>query len=102
MPGGTFLFVLSDFLASPPADTWLDAIGHGWDVVPVVIQDPVWERSWRDVGGVAVPVVDPRGGGVEFVRMSRREVGPEKLLCTFVPRARDGIGCSDPACDLEE
>src|SRR6266702_2197544 len=73
MPGGTFLFVLSDFVAELPIDAWMDAIGHGWDVVPVVIQDPVWERSWPKIGGVGVPVSDPRGGQVELVRMSRRQ-----------------------------
>ena len=26
--------------------TWLDAVGAGWDVVPVVVQDPVWEQSF--------------------------------------------------------
>ena len=73
MPGGTFLFVISDFRFDLPVDTWPDAVGHGWDVVPVVIQDPVWERSWPDVGGVAVPVADPRTGRVELVRLSRRQ-----------------------------
>ena len=73
MPGGTFLFVLSDFLVDVPVDAWLDASGHGWDVVPVVIQDPVWERSWPDIGGVAVPVANPRSGRVELVRLSRRQ-----------------------------
>jgi uncharacterized protein (DUF58 family) len=73
MPGGTFLFVLSDFLADVPADAWLDAAGHGWDIVPVVIQDPVWERSWPEIGGVAVPVADPRTSRVELVRLSRRQ-----------------------------
>jgi uncharacterized protein (DUF58 family) len=73
MPGGTFLFVLSDFLVNVPVDVWLDAIGHGWDVVPVVIQDPVWERSWPEIGGVGVPVSDPRSGRVELVRLSRRQ-----------------------------
>jgi hypothetical protein len=56
-----------------PVDTWLDAVGHGWDVVPVVIQDPVWERSWPDIGGVGVPVSDPHGGRPELVRLSRRQ-----------------------------
>ena len=73
MPAGTFLFVISDFRFELPVDTWPDAVGHGWDVVPVVIQDPVWERSWPDVGGVAVPVADPRTGRVELVRLSRRQ-----------------------------
>ena len=35
-----------------------------WDVVPVVVQDPVWEQSFPDVGSVVVPVADPAGGGV--------------------------------------
>jgi hypothetical protein len=73
MPGGTFLFVLSDFLVPVSPDAWVDAAGHGWDLVPVVIQDPVWERSWPDVGGVAVPFADPRDGGFGLVRLSRRQ-----------------------------
>ena len=67
VPGGTFLFVVSDFLEPVPPDAWLDAVGHGWDVVPVVIQDPVWERSWPDVAGVGVPVAH-----VGLVRLGRR------------------------------
>jgi uncharacterized protein (DUF58 family) len=74
LPSGTFVFVLSDFLAAPPADVWLDAAAHGWDLVPVVIQDPMWEQSFPDVASVTVPVVDPRSGVTELVRLSRREV----------------------------
>lgn len=73
VPGGTFLFVLSDFLAIPAAAAWLEASGHGWDLVPVVIQDAVWERSWPAIGGIGVPVADPRDGRVTLVRLSRRE-----------------------------
>ncbi len=73
LPTGTFVFVLSDFLTPPPADAWLDAAARGWDLVPVVIQDPVWERSFPDVSSVAVPVADPRTGRTELVRLSRRE-----------------------------
>jgi uncharacterized protein (DUF58 family) len=68
VPGGTFLFVISDFLEPVPPDVWLDAVGHGWDVVPVVIQDPVWERSWPDVAGVGVPVAH-----AGLVRLGRRK-----------------------------
>ena len=67
VPGGTFVFVLSDFLVPVPADAWLDALAHGWDVVPVVIQDPIWERSWPDVAGVGVPVA-----GAGLVGLGRR------------------------------
>lgn len=73
LPAATFVFVLSDFLRTPTAEAWQDAVEHGWDVVPVVIQDPVWERSFPAVGGVAVPVADPRTGRVALVRLSRRQ-----------------------------
>jgi uncharacterized protein (DUF58 family) len=73
LPTGTFVFVLSDFLVPPPSGAWLDAAAHGWDLVPVVIQDPLWEQSFPDIGSVAVPVADPRSGRTELVRLSRRE-----------------------------
>jgi uncharacterized protein (DUF58 family) len=67
VPSGTFVFVLSDFLVPVPPDAWLDALAHGWDVVPVVIQDPVWERSWPEVAGVGLPVA-----GAGLVGLGRR------------------------------
>jgi uncharacterized protein (DUF58 family) len=73
LPGGSFVFVLSDLLAPVAPRAWQDAIGRGWDVVPVVIQDPVWEQSFPAVGGVGVPIADPRSGARALVRLSRRE-----------------------------
>jgi uncharacterized protein (DUF58 family) len=73
LPAGSFVFVLSDFLAPPAPETWQDAIGHGWDLVPVVIQDPVWESGFPAVGGVAVPIADPGGGRDALVRLTRRQ-----------------------------
>ena len=35
-----------------------------WDVTPVVVQDPIWEQSFPDVGGVLLPVRDPATGEV--------------------------------------
>ena len=55
LPAGTFVFVLSDFLATPSRDNWLEALERSWEIVPVVIQDPVWEESFPDVGGLAIP-----------------------------------------------
>jgi uncharacterized protein (DUF58 family) len=78
LPTGSFLFVLSDFLVPPAPDEWLDASGHGWEVVPVVIQDPTWEQSFPDVAGVVVPVADPRSGRVRLVRLSRRDVEAQR------------------------
>jgi hypothetical protein len=74
LPSGTFVFVLSDFLVPPPDRVWLEALAHRWDVVPVVIQDPVWEGSFPQVDGVVFPVEDPRSGQIRGVRMSRGEV----------------------------
>jgi uncharacterized protein (DUF58 family) len=73
LPPGSFVFVLSDFLAPLQTETWLRAIGHGWDLVPVVIQDPIWEQSFPAVGGIGVPIAEPRSGAVALVRMSRRQ-----------------------------
>jgi uncharacterized protein (DUF58 family) len=73
LPAATFVFVLSDFLAPPVPAAWHDALAHGWDIVPVVIQDPVWEQSFPDIGGVAVPVADPRSGNDALVRLSGRQ-----------------------------
>jgi uncharacterized protein (DUF58 family) len=91
LPAGTFVFVLSDFLAPPPERTWLDALEHRWDVVPVVIQDPVWEQSFPDVAGVVVPLADPDTGAVVRVRLTRHEVDErrarnEERLATLLAR----------------
>src|SRR5438034_3962690 len=51
LPAGSFVFVLSDFLVAPSEEGWAGALGR-WDVVPVVIQDPVWEASFPDVSSV--------------------------------------------------
>jgi uncharacterized protein (DUF58 family) len=72
LPAGTFVFVLSDFLVSPPPTAWVEALAHGWDLVPVVIRDPVWEQSFPPVGGVGIPIADPGSGDVSLVRLSAR------------------------------
>jgi len=73
LPPGTFVFVLSDFLAPPPPDAWVAALAHRWDIVPVVIQDPVWEQSFPAVGGIALPFGDPATGRVHEVRLTEAE-----------------------------
>ena len=107
LPPGTFVFVLSDFLVSPPDDVWVEALAHGWDVVPVVIQDPVWEQSFPPVGGVGVPIMDPRSGRVSLVRLTKREASrrrnaneerQQRLLSDFAALGLDPVllGTSDP------
>jgi hypothetical protein len=40
----------------------------------VIIQDPIWEQSFPEVGGMVVPFVDPDSGDVSLVRFSEEEV----------------------------
>jgi hypothetical protein len=92
LPSGTFVFVVSDFLEPVPAAVWSEAVARRWDVVPVVVQDPVWEASFPAVGGLLVPVADPRDGTVRPIRMRARaarrlaaehEVRRAQLLLSF-------------------
>jgi len=73
LPTQAFVFVLSDFIEPPDMRAWERALEHRWDLVPVVVQDPVWERTFPDVGGITVPYADPERGGVSPVFMTRRE-----------------------------
>lgn len=70
---GTFVFVCSDFLDRPQPETWLRALGRRLDVVPVVVQDPVWEQSFPLLDGLVVPFADPDGTRVFRARISARE-----------------------------
>jgi hypothetical protein len=54
-------------------EAWIAAIERRWDIVPVVIQDPVWERSFPDVGGVVLPFLDHTSGRFVTVRLTDRE-----------------------------
>jgi len=74
LPAGTFVFILSDFLQQPTRDQWLHVLERRWEIVPVVIQDPVWEQSFPHVGGIVVPFGDPETGYVTLVRFSEAEV----------------------------
>jgi hypothetical protein len=65
--------VLSDFLMPFAEETWMSALERRWDIVPVVIQDPVWERSFPEVGGVVLPFHDHTSGGFVAVRLTDHE-----------------------------
>jgi uncharacterized protein (DUF58 family) len=73
LPAGTFVFVVSDFLAPPTRDEWLDALERRFEIVPVIVQDPVWEQSFPDVSGVVVPYAPPDGSGVVLAGLTERE-----------------------------
>ena len=73
VPAGSFLFLLSDFLVPPGRVAWMRATSRRWDIVPVVIQDPIWDASFPDVAGLVVPYADPDTGEVTRVRLTKRE-----------------------------
>jgi uncharacterized protein (DUF58 family) len=75
---GSFVFVLSDFLEPPPASLWLKGLARRWELVPVVIQDPVWEQTFPSIGPVSLPLVDPRDDAVFEVRFRRSEARAER------------------------
>ena len=70
---GSFVFVLSDFLVDIPPDAWGALVGRGWDAVPVVIQDTIWEHSFPPIGGLATFFSDVGGDRVFPIRLSAQE-----------------------------
>jgi uncharacterized protein (DUF58 family) len=73
LPAGSFVFLVSDFLGSlgPASRSRLGSLGP--DIVPVIVQDPTWERSFPDVPGVLLPTVDVVRGDARSARLTRRE-----------------------------
>jgi uncharacterized protein (DUF58 family) len=105
LPAGTFVFVCSDFLAPPSPEAWLRALGLRWDIVPVVVQDPVWEQSFPPIGGLVVPFADPVTGRIRRIRIGRRDADRlrqrhEQRLSTLLDEFRslnlDHILIGDP------
>ncbi len=80
VPIGSFLFVLSDFIQPTTPEFWGQAVDHGWDVVPVIVQDPVWEQSFPQIDGVAMSLGDARGTRGRVVRLDAREVELRRSL----------------------
>lgn len=107
VPSGSFVFVLSDFLVTPPREAWERALERRWDLVPVVIQDPTWEQSFPAVASVVVPIQDINGR-VRLVRLRRREAEArraehearrERLLRDFEALGIDAISVSSNETD---
>lgn len=80
VPIGSFVFVVSDFLEPPPRESWAAAIDRGWDLVAVVVQDPVWEQSFPPIGGVVTPFVAADGGALQYVRLTEAEAAERRTL----------------------
>jgi uncharacterized protein (DUF58 family) len=74
LPAGSFVFLVSDFLSPPSPETWASAASRGWELVPVVVQDPVWEQDFPSIASLVLPIADPGTGRVALVRLSQQEV----------------------------
>jgi hypothetical protein len=74
---GSFAFLISDFLVLPPEDVWQEAFDRGWDIVPVVLQDPVWERSFPHPAGLVLPSWD---ANARRECAARRKANEERFL----------------------
>jgi uncharacterized protein (DUF58 family) len=73
LPLGSFLFVVSDFLFPLEHSLWVSLVRAGWDVTPVVVQDPTWEQSFPvGVAGVSVAFAGASGGRVREAWLSPR------------------------------
>jgi hypothetical protein len=75
---GSFVFVISDFAEPPSTEVWLRALERRLDLVPVVVQDPTWEKSFPDVAGIVVPMRDARSGRMTHARVTRKEAAARR------------------------
>jgi uncharacterized protein (DUF58 family) len=78
VPAGTFVFVVSNFVRLPPRPLWLRALARRWDLISVVVQDPVWEQSFPDVGGIVLPFADPESGKPAYAELTSSEVAERR------------------------
>lgn len=62
LPSGTFVFCCSDFLQVPSAEALAMVLDADWTLVPVIVQDPLWEQSYPEAAAeVALPVYEATG-----------------------------------------
>ena len=80
VPIGSFVFVISDFISPPAQELWARALVRGWDVVPVIVQDPTWEQSFPRVDGVLFALGDAHGDDRRHIRLSASEVAERRRL----------------------
>ena len=78
LPPGSFVFVISDFLAPRSPETWLALHERHWDLIPVIVQDPTWERSFPALPTITLPVATPDGSDIALVRLGAGEARRRK------------------------
>jgi hypothetical protein len=79
LPTQAFVFVVSDFLVPPDLTVWQRALEHRWELVPVVVQDPVWERTFPAVGALTIPYAVPGTRRVVPVYLTRAEAERQRV-----------------------
>lgn len=80
VPIGSFVFVISDFITPPAQELWARAVVRGWDIVPVIVQDPTWEQSFPQIDGLLVSLGNSNGEDRRHVRLSASEVEERRDL----------------------
>ena len=79
LPGGTFLFIVSDFLVLPRRDEWLHALERRFEIVPQLSSRiRSGSRAFPDVSGLAVPFVDGESGRVRVAALSADEAAERR------------------------
>jgi hypothetical protein len=67
------VFLLSDFVELPGRRLLAEALEAEWDLVPIVLSDPLWERSFPvEIGGLTIPLATG-DGRIRPLRLSRAE-----------------------------
>ena len=101
LPTQAFVFVVSDFFVPPDLVAWQRALEHRWELVPVIVQDPVWERTFPDVGGISVPYTAPGSDLVSPTYLTRREAAAlreenearwQQLIASFRSLGLESVG----------
>jgi hypothetical protein len=80
VPIGSFVFVVSDFIAPTSMQLWGEVGARGWDIVPVIVQDPTWEQSFPPIDGVLVSIGDAHGESRRGIRLSSSEVEERRVV----------------------
>jgi uncharacterized protein (DUF58 family) len=78
LPAGSFVFVVSDFLCPWVRREWARALARGWDIIPVVVQDPVWESDFPDVADVTMRLREAGSVHAFSVRLTRHDVAARR------------------------
>jgi uncharacterized protein (DUF58 family) len=78
LPGGSFVFICSDFMELPSEQMLGMVLDSDWDLVPVITQDPLWEQSYPDAAAEVALPVRHASGEFRLLRQSRGEVAERR------------------------